>query len=687
MGRVLFGFFALLCLASAARAQIDNAPKVHARLIAEHDQVTAGSTVTVALEEIIRPGWHTYWRNPGDAGAPTEIKWNLPSGWLVRPIQWPYPKELPVGPLMDYGYEGKVWLLSDLKVPPNAPSGALVLKAAVSWLVCKEVCIPEDTTLTLPLVAGTSASPPDTITAPQFAAARAKLSVPSPWPARFALNDGVKLFLVSPKLAAADLKSARFFPFEEGVIKGIAPQELGTAQNGVVLKTLPGKRARANSTLSGVLVLTSRDGTEQALSIAATRGFVPAASFRHDTEMSFPLALFFALLGGLILNLMPCVLPILAMKALAVASHTGKTGHEAAREGIAYGIGAVTSFAALGMTVVLLRAGGASIGWGFQLQEPIVVALFALLMFAVGLNLSGVYEIPGIGAGEALARRGGSAGAFFTGILAVAVAAPCTAPFMAAALGFALTQNDAIALSVFVALGVGFAAPFVALALWPRFYRALPKPGAWMITFRQLLAFPLFATALWLAWVLSVQSGPDRVIMLFLAALVLAFGLWAIGATQAARGWKRLLGAVPLVAALLAAPEFASQFDSAPHAAAAPVWSGVHAEAFTRARLDALRAEERPVFVNATAAWCVTCLVNEKVALSDSRVRAAFAAHNIAYLVADWTRRNVEVTALLNSHGRDGVPLYIYYLPGAADGKVLPQILTPDTILRVINER
>jgi thiol:disulfide interchange protein len=685
MARIILTLIFALGLVSPALAQIDSAPKVHARLIAERLDVAPGGTIAVALEEDIRPGWHTYWRNPGDAGAPTEIKWTLPPGWSAGPIQWPYPKELPVGPLMDYGYEGKVWLLTELQAPADARAGAVTINAAVDWLVCQQVCIPEDTTLTLPLGVNASPSPPYATIAAQFADARARLPVPSPWPARFALRDGLDLFVGSRLPAEA---TAKFFPFDQDTIKGIAPQDVGSAEGGFVLRLAPGKQARATRALSGLVEIVARDGSTRAYTVEAKPGAVPPVEFAQASDITLPVALLFALLGGVILNLMPCVLPILAMKALAVASHGGKTGGQAAREGLAYGFGAVASFAGLGMLVVFLRAGGAAVGWGFQLQEPIVVAVFALLIFAGGLNLSGVFEIPGVGAGDALARRGGSLGAFFTGVLAVAVAAPCTAPFMAAALGFALTQDDGVALGVFVALGIGFAAPFVLLALWPRLLRLIPKPGAWMATFKQLLAFPMYATALWLAWVLSVQSDPGQLVVLLIAALLFAFALWSVGAAQQASGWRRWLGYVPLLLGLLAIPKFAQMLDAgSTSAATSHTASGIPAESYSQARLDTLRAQNRPVFVNATAAWCVTCMVNEKLALDDSRVRDAFAAHRVAYLVADWTRRNTEVTSLLSTHGRSGVPLYLYYPPGESQARILPQILTPDEVLAAVASR
>ncbi|HEY5049212.1 MAG TPA: protein-disulfide reductase DsbD domain-containing protein [Rhizomicrobium sp.] len=685
MGRFLFAIFVALGMAAPAGAQIDSRPRVQAKLVAESGEIAPGGTVAVALEENIRPGWHTYWRNPGDAGAPSEIKWFLPPGWKAGAIQWPYPKDLPVGPLMDYGYEGKVWLLTELKAPSNAPVGATTIRAAVSWLVCQEVCIPEDATLALSLGVTASPLPPYAIVQSQFAAARARLPIAAPWPAIFSRHHGLELYVAAPGVGSPNT-IARFFPFEQDVIKGIAPQEQGRAQNGLVLRLAPGKRSWTAPALSGVLELTAADGSTRAFAIDAKPGVVPPANFTQapKSDLTLPLALLFAFLGGLILNLMPCVLPILAMKALAIASHAGKTGREASREGFAYGIGVVSSFAGLGGLVIALRAGGAAVGWGFQLQEPLVVAGCALLIFAVALNLSGVYEIPGVGVGHALARRGGLWGAFFTGVLAVAVAAPCTAPFMAAALGFALTQSDAVSLLVFIALGVGFAAPFVLLALWPSLLRLLPKPGAWMVTLRQLLAFPMYATALWLAWVLGVQSDPSRLVALLAVALTLAFGLWAFAASRNARGGTRAWGWLALVLSLLAIGKLALLLAGGPPAAASRSLSDIPSEPFTQARLESLRAQDRAVFVNATAAWCVTCMVNERVAFDDSRVRRAFAARRVTYLVADWTRRNAQVTALLNAFGRDGVPLYVYYAPGAADGRVLPQILTPDEVLKAL---
>jgi thiol:disulfide interchange protein DsbD len=684
-------FTLLFCaFALPAVAQIDSAPKVHATLIAEGGEVAPGGTLAIALEENIRPTWHTYWVNPGEAGFPTDIKWTLPAGWKAGAIQWPYPQRLPVGPLMNYGYEGKVWLLTSVTAPANAAPGLVTLKADASWLVCQEVCIPEEQVLTLLVAVSPSPVAPYATVKDEFDAARAKLPVASPWPVAFASGPNLDLFIASPSLAKAQLKDVTFYPKSEGVVTGMAPQQLGIADSGIVLRLTPAKGAKTPKTLDGVLVLTSTDGSVQALDVDAKPGDVPPAQFAQSggEESGLWLSLLFAFLGGLILNLMPCVLPILAMKALALANVAHGDRGEATREGFAYGIGAILSFVALGGLLVALRAGGQAIGWGFQLQEPAAVAFFALLVFAVGLNLSGVFEFSGgVTAGDALTRRGGSVGSFFTGILAVAVAAPCTAPFMAAALGYALTQSAIIAIAVFLALGLGFALPFMLVGLMPGLLHVLPKPGAWMLTFKQLLAFPMYAAAVWLVWVLTQETGTTALIAILGGMILLAFAAWVWTASRnAGAGW-RATGAIFAVLGLfgaLASLVLIHGDGVSPPAAANSETAGIPSAPYTAAKLADLRAQNRAVFVDATAAWCITCMVNEKVALANESVRSAFAHKHIAYLIADWTSRNAQITALLQANGRSGVPLYLYYAPGAADPVVLPQILTEDEVLKVI---
>jgi thiol:disulfide interchange protein DsbD len=425
----------------------------------------------------------------------------------------------------------------------------------------------------------------------------------------------------------------------------------------------------------------------QALTVDAPPGPVPEASFSGavgatEGGITLLLAIAFAFVGGLILNAMPCVLPILAMKALALAGHGGGGGSEARKEGFSYAAGAVLSFLVFGLVIVALRQGGSAVGWGFQLQEPMAVAGFALLIFAVGLNLSGVFEFGSVTVGDSLASRSGAVGAFFTGVLAVAVAAPCTAPFMAAALGFALTQSTVSALLIFLSLGLGFALPFMILGLWPRALAFLPKPGTWMLRLKQFLAFPMYGAAAWLTWVLAQEAGANGVAVLLAAFVALAMAAWLWSVTRDMSGQGRGVGAIAALAILIVALYGLSTLAGA----TAPVQANaISSEKFSDEKLASLRALGKPVFVDATAAWCITCLVNEQAVLSRQPVKDAFASRKVTYLVADWTNRNAAITKLLEANGRDGVPLYLYFAPGADKPVILPQILTEAGVLSAIN--
>jgi thiol:disulfide interchange protein DsbD len=682
VSRFCFLLFALL-LAIPAWGQPSPGPKVQPRLVAEQGAVAPGGAVTVALEEKIAPGWHTYWKNAGDAGAPTQIQWILPAGWKAGPIQWPRPKRLAVGPLMDYGYEGTAWLLTGLTAPADAPAGPVTIRAKASWLVCQQICVPEEAALSVTLNVGAQTA--DGAASRQFAAARAQLPVASPWKARYATGENLDIYVAAPSLAQRHPASADFFPARAGLIRNAAPQLVGYAKDGLVLRTTPD--GKLNGALEGLLVLTGSDGSTQALELSAERGPVPPVEFpaaAADAGLSLWLVLAFAFLGGLILNVMPCVLPILAMKALALTQH-GEADHGARRRGesFSYAGGAILSFTALGLAILLLRAGGESVGWGFQMQSPISVAGFALLVFAVGLNLSGLFEVGSITAGGGLTGKSGHAGAFFTGVLAVAVAAPCTAPFMAAALGAALALPLGLALLVFVVLGTGFAFPFLVLGLWPRALSVIPRPGPWMLTFKQFLAFPMYAAAAWLVWVLSQQAGPKGVAVILFAFIALALAFWLWGVTRDLREQGRRAGALIGLLILLGGLYSVGLLRDA---AAGPAQQTAKlGEPFTAQKLASLRSANRAVFVDATAAWCITCLVNEDAVLSRQSVRMAFTSRNVVYLVADWTNQNPEITALLKQNGRSGVPLYLYYAPGALHPIVMPQILTESGVLAAIN--
>lgn len=694
MMRFVAGALLALMMALPAAAQglaSQGAPSKHVavELVAEHQGIAPGETIHVALRQRIQKGWHTYWRNSGDSGEPTQLKWTAPAGWQASGFIWPAPVRIPVGPLMNYGYEGEVLLPMTLSAPANAKVGDKVtLKAAVSLLVCAEVCVPEDDALTLSLPVTSAPSPSDPAWAKPIAAALAAAPQAAGLTAAFQPHAaGVALAITGAPLRRADMADAYFFPFESTVIDHAKPQAIERGPQGLTLTLAPGYAFQGGKTpvsLAGVLAVSGK-----AYEVAAAPGPPPAGASglgppppkgSGGADLGLAAAALFALLGGLILNLMPCVFPILAMKAASLAGHGGGEHAEARRQGLAFGGGSVLTFLGLAGVLIALKAAGSAIGWGFQLQSPPVVAVLCLLMLAVALNLSGLFEMGTSlqGAGSGLAGRGGMLGAFFTGALAVVVAAPCTAPFMGPALGWALTQTPVAALTVFFALGVGFAAPFVLVAFAPSLLSRLPRPGAWMEIFRKALAFPMYGAAAWLAWVLAQQAGADDLAKLFAAAVTVGLAAWLAGLAQrrAASGASPL--GLTLGAGLLAAL-----------AVATVTWpqdkgAELQAEPYSSARVAALRAEGRPVFVNYTAAWCVSCQVNDKVALSTHAVAQAFARHKVAYLKADWTKRDGAIAAELASHGRAGVPLYLVYGTGGDDGVILPSILTPDIVVKAV---
>jgi thiol:disulfide interchange protein DsbD len=589
---------------------------------------------------------------------------------------------------MNYGYEGDVLLPVALTAPANARPGEKVsLNARASFLVCAEICVPEDADLSLTLPVTATTAPQDPKWGDQIEMVLMAAPKPAALTAAFQPGPkGVSLAVTGAVLKGADLADAYFYPFESTVIDHAARQAIERGPEGLTLTLAPGygfQGGRTPQALAGLLALDGR-----AYEITAAPGAPPPgasglgpppAKSAGGANLGLAAAAFFALLGGLILNLMPCVFPILAMKAASLAGHGGERA-EARRQGLAFGAGSVLTFVVLAGGLIALKAAGSAIGWGFQLQSPPVVAVLALVMLAVALNLSGLFEVGTSlqGAGSGLASRGGTLGAFFTGVLAVVVAAPCTAPFMGPALGWALTQTPAAALVVFLALGIGFAAPFVLVAFAPGLLSRLPRPGPWMELFRKALAFPMYGAAAWLAWVLAQQAGAEDLAKLFAAAVVVAFAAWLLGLAQrraAAGGRARGLAVgAGLISAL---------------ALAAVVWpqdkaAELEAEPYSPARVAELRAAGRPVFINYTAAWCVSCQVNDKVALSTHAVASAFDRHKVAYLKADWTKRDATIAAELASHGRAGVPLYLVYGIHGGEGVILPSILTPDIVVKAV---
>ncbi len=656
-----------------------------------------GSTAIVAIRQKIAPGWHTYWRNPGDSGGPTTLDWTLPTGVTAGDILWPLPERQRLQSLMNYGYSDVIYLPVPVDIPATArPGHSLRLTTDTLFMVCSDqMCVPDELSLSLDLEIGEGVAPLEARHGATIQTILTSAPRPADITARAHLSEGQLVLSASGgPLNGTQPRWAYFFPYQGGLIDHAAPQAGERGPDGLSL-TIPGGRGlKANGLslpLSGVLATDLGAWEISASDGPALNGVTGSGGLGHGEDaMSRPAsatagfwqAALFALLGGLILNLMPCVFPILAMKAAAL----GRTAHdpaEARRDGLAFLAGVLVSFLILAGLLLALRAGGQVLGWGFQLQSPAVIAGLALLMLAVALNLSGVFNVgarlQGAGSGP-LSRLSGPAGAFFTGVLAVVVAAPCTAPFMALALGAALVMPWPMALLVFVMLGLGLALPYVLVSFSPRLLARLPRPGAWMETFRNILAFPMYGTALWLAWVYGRQTG-EALGLLFIAGLMLALGLWLLGRSQEQSGRGRLAQACAALALILALAA-AVLAGRAPVAQASPADSAtLTSQPWSQAAVDTALTQGRPVFVNFTADWCVTCKINERSALSSARTARAIADTNTLYLVADWTRRDDAITAALQSHGRSGVPLYLVHTPGDREPRILPQLLTEGTVI------
>ncbi|HVB16940.1 MAG TPA: protein-disulfide reductase DsbD domain-containing protein [Stellaceae bacterium] len=691
LGRLIAAVAAVFGLLAPAGAASPTGPlhPVAARLVSETSAVTPGKTLWVDLHLDIMPGWHTYWRNPGDSGLPTEIAWHLPSGFHAGNIAWPAPERFVQGNIGNYGYQRSV----DLLVPIAAPAGlepgaaAVHLAADASWLVCSDICIPGDAKLSLDLPVGAPASPPDAAVAARFAAARARLPQPAGFASEFAASaKELRLFVPDAALAGLERPAARFFPFAGNVVDAAAAsrQERRAGGLDLVLAAASGPTATRPATLGGVLALRGADGAERAFTITGPVRAMPAGG--GATQVGWWQALLLAFLGGVVLNLMPCVFPVLSLKLLGLAGAVHRA--EERRHGMLYAAGVILSFAALGGVLLALRAGGSALGWGFQLQSPIVVAGLAYLLFAMGLSLSGVADF-GIGfggVGGRFADQKGAVGAFATGVLAAVVATPCTAPFMGAALGAALVAPAPIALAIFLALGSGLAAPIVVATAIPGVARLLPRPGPWMEWFKQLLAFPLYGTVAWLVWVLTQEVAPSGTFLVLVGLVAVGFAVWIFGRTRRLMPAGRRLGtglaAGGVAAAIIVA---ATLIPAGPAAGTAVVTTrgGLAYQPFSTARLARLAAAHRPVFVNLTAAWCITCLVNEETALHSAAVRRAFADRGVVALKGDWTRRDPEIAGFLQKFGRSGVPLYLLY-DKAGTATVLPQLLTEATVLSAL---
>ncbi len=661
-----------------AQTAVVTSERVRAELVAHAPEgLVPGKPVWVGLQIRHQPEWHTYWKNPGDSGLPTTVEWQLPPGIEAGEIAWPVPKKIPVGPLANYGYEDTVLLPVPLTVTPafQGSAGDAEIRLKATWLVCKRECIPEDGSFVLKLSARSTTA----LHAAAFQSAweRQPKQLKKAAEARV---EGQTLQVSMVGLPTSVVgKELEFFPETGEVIepagrwtqawKGdvwtasvpLSPHRTLKPEMIPVVVTAGDQGWRSEAKVAGAWpaaaapVATVSPALQEALRNAAAA----PASTPATTLLA---ALLGALLGGLILNLMPCVFPVLAIKVVGFTRHADdRRGHRIS--GLAYTAGVVTSFAALGGLMLALRAAGEQLGWGFQLQSPAVVATLAALFTLIALNLAGVFEFRSMlpSSLATLEARHPVANSFLTGVLAVAVASPCTAPFMGASLGLAIALPAAEAIAIFVVLGLGMALPYL-LASWvPAFAKHLPRPGPWMETFRRLMAFPMFATVAWLVWVLGQQTGVDGAGALLALLVAMSMVVWAL----TLRGRTRVALASVALVGLVFVGWFTGAAITRPAAVAtAAAVKGDTWQPWAADRVQQLVSAGQPVFVDFTAAWCVTCQYNKRTTLSRQEVLADFASHNYALLRADWTRRDPAITAALAALGRNGVPVYVIYRPG-----------------------
>lgn len=672
---VLLMTMAALLTPAAVQAQgafgIGGAPHIAARLATESAAPAPGKATSIAFAMTPERGWHGYWENPGDAGLGMTVQWTLPPGVTVGPLRYPVPETLIISGLMNHVYEGPYAVLADIKVAPDVAAGTrLPVRARADWLACTDkVCVPEGADLTIDLIAGDGGVMAADRT--RFDGWRTHLPRPLGSEASYAIADG-RLRVAIPFPAAARADDVHLFALADGWLRHAADQKVRREGDRLLIETEAGEDFKA-----GPVQAVLRTGDHVGFLLTARPGAVVAGPGEGGGLASAVLlALGGAILGGLLLNIMPCVFPILGLKALKLA-RAGGDERVVRREAIAYAAGVVATCLLLGAALLGLRAAGAAVGWAFQLQDPRIILALLLLVTAIALNLAGLFELRAFGGGESLAGRGGMAGAFWTGALVAFVATPCTGPFMGAAMGAALVLPAAAALAIFAGLGLGLALPFLLLAYIPALRTRLPKPGPWMGRLQKILSVPMFLTAIGLGWLLGQQRGVHGMFIGLGLALGLGLLLWWLGHRQRqgqGGGWIVVPGALALLSAGIAllperAPMSASRNDGA--------------VPFDEARLASLRAAGKPVFLYFTADWCITCKANEAAAIDRAETRAAFEKGGVAVMVGDWTNADPAIGRFLEAQGRSGVPLYLYYAPGK-EAQVLPQLLTPATLTGLV---
>jgi thiol:disulfide interchange protein DsbD len=724
--RLIFACLLSLSAVAPALAVSDSAdaPHVHVRLVVPAQGMTRGAATDVGLYFKLESGWHVYWKNPGDAGEPPHVKWTLPDGITAGDLQFPSPKRLPLGPLMDFGYEDEVLFPLKLTVTKTTKLGSATIHAKVDWLVCRASCIPGKAELEV--ARDISAAPARFATVESDAALLSRFAARLPKPMSSSVKvgfrpskDGYQLIVDTGQRES----TAEFYPADPDVIQNPAPQQLTPTARGFILdlkkdpnSAAPPAQLRGLLELSGgrTFELAARPGDVASAGnapVAPAQAAMPPASapatpsadtatsqtaepppvVPQPSKQGLLQSVGLAFLGGLLLNLMPCVFPVLFLKGLALVQSGNEERHKLRAHGFVYTAGILVSFWALVALLLGLRAAGSRLGWGFQFQSPVFLSLMAALLFFLGLSLAGQFEI-GLtltSAGGSLASKQGYTGSFFTGVLAVIVATPCTAPFMGAAVGYALAQSALVTFAVFTALALGLAAPYVALTLQPAWTRLLPRPGAWMEVLRQAISVPIFATVIWLAWVLAQAYGAAMLAALQVSFLLLAIAGWFLGRWPARR-WATIVAS--FIAVIVIGLSFYSNrwvfpgFSQGRVTLVTRPAPGTYWEPWSEATIAKYQAEGRPVFVDFTASWCLSCQVNERVVLNQPEVKKAFADAKVALLRADWTRHDEAITQALTTLDRSGVPTYALYSPGEKAPQVLPEVLTPGIVTNALSK-
>lgn len=673
---------------------IHTAPHIEVSLVSEVETIEAGTPFQVAVRLVPDEGWHTYWRNPGDSGLPTRVDWTLPAGGEAGPIQWPYPERIDYQGLINYGYHGETLLLTRITPPREInPGDTFPIRADVHWLICKDVCIPGSGSVATTLKIASDPPQPGPW-ADRFAAARARLPQSADIDtANFYLDENLVMEVTGADFSINAGDKIQFFPIDPDLVVNAVEPRIQYRDGRLLIRTAgnPDYTGPVPEQLNGLLVID--DGKNpRAVRFTASAGASPIdfpAQRIGQRGGGFLFILLLAFTGGILLNLMPCVFPVLSIKILSLIKSGTHDRLQRKLHGLAYTSGILASILVFAGVLLGFRAAGEAVGWGFQLQSPLFVAILIYILFIMALALSGFVDIGTslTRTGNLLDKRQGLTGSFLNGTLATIVATPCTVPFMATAVGFALTQGIPAALTVFAVLGLGLASPFLLLAFMPALAERLPKPGRWMETLKQFLAFPLYFTVIWLVWILDRLTGSDTIALVLagLVFIVLALWLWRLGLRSRRPLLIRGPALLAVITALILLPGVVMEAgDREKQRQSASEKYGFTTVPYSESGLRQALAEQRPVFVNINADWCITCKVNEQVALKDSRVHKAFSNHNVLYMEGDWTDGDETLTRLLNRFERSGVPLYLLYQPGEAEPRILPQLLTPATVISAL---